>query len=193
MLLLSWFNRGLWQFCFHDAASTEMLRKDPYLKYAKNERTEVHTIDVHVLDESWGGWVKKYTTQPIITDGLRLPRCLTTGEVVVELWEGDDSHNRGMFFYDPNTKRLSTKFDAFVPVWDHSYTHVKSLVCLEGMEPIETEVKEITWYIQSMTYTFIMFFFFVLVLGFMILCFFILKTNFLKYFIFLFIINFMWL
>lgn len=142
---------------------TGMHREIPYPDYVKNQRTDAHPVnlldsislliyspgqdpnhlvDVYVLDETCGQWTKKYTTQPIVAEGLRLPQCLTTGQIVVETWEGGDSDHRCTFFYDPSTSRLSAKFDASNTLWYQSYSHVESLVCLKGMEPLEKEAKE---------------------------------------------------
>lgn len=119
---------------------------------------------MYVLDETCGQWIKKYTTQPIVAEGLRLPQCLTTGQIVVETWERGDSDHRSTFFYDPSICCLSAKFDASNTLWYQSYSHVESLVCLKGMEPLEKEAKEDkkkkkkpkkkNWYVHSIPLNF---------------------------------------
>lgn len=84
---------------------------------------------VLVLDESCDCWIRKHTTQPIVAEGLWLPKCLTDGGLVVETWEGDTLYSPSTF-HDPSPSRFSAMFDA------QCYSHVESLVCLNGMEPL---------------------------------------------------------
>ncbi|KAL8097969.1 F-box/kelch-repeat protein At3g06240-like [Apium graveolens] len=140
---------------------TGMYKNIPYPRFVKNERTEVHPVnmmdkvsalvyspgeipnqmvDLYVLDSS-GLWIKGITTGPIAGEALRMPQCLTTGEIVVEMWKGETSDYRSTFFYDPKTSHCSSKFVAFQSLWYQSYCHVESLVSVKGMEPFGNESK----------------------------------------------------
>ncbi|KAK1390488.1 hypothetical protein POM88_018666 [Heracleum sosnowskyi] len=153
---------------------TGMYRRVPYPKYVTNQRTWVNPVnsmdsvavfvyspgievndlvDVYVLDDSCGSWMKKYTTGPIEFEQFRLPQCLATGELVVHKYErmtsvaGDSWPiiDLRTFFYNPVTGHLSTAFDTFKANWSESYHHVDSLVFLKGMEPLDKEVKKKNW------------------------------------------------
>ncbi|KAK1359808.1 hypothetical protein POM88_044282 [Heracleum sosnowskyi] len=140
---------------------TGMYKNIPCPRCVKNERTAVHPVnmmdkvsalvyspgespnqmvDLYELDSA-GSWIKTITTGPIAGEGLRMPQCLTTGEIVIETWKGGNSDFRSTFFYDPKTGHLSSKFNSFVSLWYQSYCHVESLVSVKGMEPFGNEGK----------------------------------------------------
>ncbi|KAL8097970.1 putative F-box protein At3g21120 [Apium graveolens] len=97
-------------------------------------------VDFYVLD-SCGSWIKTITTGPIAGEAFRMPQCLTTGEIVIETWEGGNLDLRSTSFYDPKTSQLSSNFVAFQSLWYQSYCHVESLVSVKGMEPFGNEGK----------------------------------------------------
>ncbi|KAL8090460.1 hypothetical protein AgCh_039787 [Apium graveolens] len=128
---------------------TEKHRMVPYPMHVKNQSTSVHPmtfmdsvalliyspgmdpnnlVDVYILDESCDYWIKKRSTQPIVGGGLWRPKCLTDGGLVVEAWEGLALYSPST--YDTTPSRFSAMFDA------QCYSHVESLVCLNGMEPL---------------------------------------------------------
>lgn len=102
-----------------------LYKKVEYPEHVKNECTLVHPVklkdsvavliqspgeyvnpmvDLYVLDERAANWTKLHTIGPLPFDGLRIPQCFNTGEIVLETWEGDILHaDRVPFFCDPET------------------------------------------------------------------------------------------
>lgn len=97
-----------------------------------------HLVDMYVLDENDDNWTKIYTIEHAF-EGLRILQCLTTGEIVLETWKGGDFSKRVPYFCYPETRDhacYNVWFDYLDPLWGESYSHVESLVCVEGMEII---------------------------------------------------------
>ncbi|XP_074343634.1 uncharacterized protein LOC141682843 isoform X2 [Apium graveolens] len=161
----------------------ELYKKVEYPEHVKNEYTRVHPVkfkesvavliqspgefvnrmvDMYVLDEKAALWTKIHTIGPLPFDGLRIPQCFDTGEIVIETWEGDLPADRVPFFYNnarelplwydsyshieslvpffcvPETGEVlyNNAMDALLPLWHESYSHVESLVAVKGMELI---------------------------------------------------------
>lgn len=160
---------------------TGLYKKVRYPNFVKNLRTSVNPlkwkdslalliqspgenpnsiVDMYVLDESTENWTKMYTIGEHQFDGLRIPQCLSTGEIVFETWKGDILHanNRTPYFWNPETSDNFIKKRGLAttdPLWYESYSHMESLVCVKGMEIIGKEDKNKKtkprkdWYVHS--------------------------------------------
>lgn len=157
-----------------------LYKKVEYPEHVKNECTWVHPVkfkesvavliqspgeyanrmvDLYVLDEKAAIWTKIHAIGPLPFDGLRVPQCFNTGEIVIETWEGDLPDDRVPFFCDPETGEIlyNNAMDALLPLWYESYSHVESLVAVKGMELIlkedkkkeKTRPRKKSWYVNS--------------------------------------------
>lgn len=104
------------------------------------------TVDMYGLDMNTENWTKIYTIVEHQFEGLRIPQCLATGEIVLETWKGYFLHaKRTPYFWNPETSDSFIKkrgFATIVPLWYESYTHVESLVSVKGMVIIGKEDKK---------------------------------------------------
>ena len=108
-------------------------------------------VDLYVLlDEDTSKWTKMYSLVPpsLISDleGTWVPQCFSTGEIVFELSTQDPNivQNLDHCICDPETGRVfrNNEIEALIPFWHESYSHVESLVCVEGMIQIGKEHKD---------------------------------------------------
>ncbi|KAL8101639.1 hypothetical protein AgCh_033508 [Apium graveolens] len=95
-----------------------------------------HLVDMYVLDKNNDNWTKVYTIEHAF-EGLRILQCLTTGEIVLETWKGNNIAKRTPYFCYPETRDhayYNGWFDYLDPLWGESYIHIESLICVKGME-----------------------------------------------------------
>ena len=92
-----------------------------------------------------------YSIGPLVFDHvferMQIPQCFSTGEIVLETWTYTDHdhvtdlvHN----FFEPNTNLNfhNNQIESMHPYWYESYSHVESLVCVQGMVQIGKEHRD---------------------------------------------------
>ncbi|KAL8134038.1 putative F-box protein At1g53370 [Apium graveolens] len=105
-------------------------------------------VDLYVRDENTARWTKMYSIGPLGFEGMRIPQCFSTGEIVLETWTGNiniyDSSDRVTYICDPKNSSvlLYNEIDTLRPFWFMSYSHVESLVCVKGMVQIGKERRD---------------------------------------------------
>ncbi|KAK1377162.1 F-box domain-containing protein [Heracleum sosnowskyi] len=145
---------------------TGLYKKIPYPQIVLNKKTSIHpfnfmdslalliyspgdkpnqTFHVYALDDEDGSattWINIYSTDtPTILQNqdICILQCFEdAGKTVVVGWNHDENVS---FLYDLKTDCLidSIGLDAFRVIWDESFYHVESLVCIPGMQPIPNE------------------------------------------------------
>lgn len=142
---------------------TGLYKEISYPQIVTNENTTVHPFNfmdslavliyensnpkmfrVYALDEKSHGanWINLCTSAPtsLQSTNMCILRCFQdAGKIIVVGWNYDD--RRRSFLYNLQTDSLchTIGMDALRPRWDETYYHVESLVCLDGMEPIQRE------------------------------------------------------
>ncbi|KAK1367971.1 hypothetical protein POM88_034063 [Heracleum sosnowskyi] len=103
-------------------------------------------VDLYVLDENTAKWTKMYSIGPFAFEGLWIPQCFSTGEIVLETWTGNKNPASSLvtYFCDPKTNLVvpNTEIEALGPLWYESFSHVESLVRIKGMVQIGKEHKD---------------------------------------------------
>ncbi|KAL8107377.1 F-box/LRR-repeat protein At2g43260-like [Apium graveolens] len=149
---------------------TGLFKNIPYPKHFKNQSTLVHPlnlrnsvaaliqspgehpnqmVDLYVRDENTASWTKMYSIGPLGFERMRIPQCFSTGEIVLETWTGNNIHaspNQINYICDPKNSSVLrfNDMDTLNPFWYESFSHVESLVCVNGMVQIGKERRDKT-------------------------------------------------
>lgn len=115
-------------------------------------------IDLYVMNDSDGTWTWLRRIGSFMCEGLRVPQCMGTGEMVV-LTYNYMSDDDGMFFCDPRTGQLLRNDDLleFYPSWHNTYSYAESMISVKGMTYIGREESQSVykkWYHILITFTF---------------------------------------
>ncbi|KAK1367509.1 hypothetical protein POM88_033601 [Heracleum sosnowskyi] len=100
------------------------------------------SVDLYLMDEKCGSWMKLYCIGSFECDRMWIPQCMGTGEIVIfkSMHFGDNV----TCFCNPDTGHVfhNTKIEEFDSSWFMSYSHVESPVCLSGMMQIGMEHRD---------------------------------------------------
>lgn len=113
------------------------------LIYSPGDNSNRKMFHVYTLDDKSpsADWINLYSSAPTIlkNTNMCILRCFPDADkIIVAGWNHEQWCS---FLYDLQADCLchSIGLDAFRPRWDETYHHVESLICLDGMEPIQTE------------------------------------------------------
>ncbi|KAK1367512.1 hypothetical protein POM88_033604 [Heracleum sosnowskyi] len=111
-----------------------------------------NVLNLYHLDENSGSWTLMNCVGPLDNRITYAPQCLSTGEIVLVTWK----HGLGevTYFWDPDTNRLlcNREIEDLEVCWYRAYSHVESLVCIEGMVQIGKEHREDTGQLKTRTF-----------------------------------------